>query len=224
MRLSLIFLLFLSQIMAKDYSSQYYRESLWKIYTEALQGDSEAQFQTGVIFERGIGLEKNETKAAYWYEKAAMQGHVDAQYNVGIMYAGGRGVEQNMTAAVHWFREASAHGDKESAILLDKIQKSAAMPQKSSSPVQSSALDSFTQTENEYQRIVPVTLVSQEPVEVCTKPQKQGVCETFKAKTVFTSTSKDGSFYKISGIVLHRKWQDYGKEGWISDTEISIRK
>jgi TPR repeat protein len=68
-------------------------ELFWNTYTAALRGEKEAQFQTGVMFERGIGTDVNQSQAAKWYEKAAIQGHIDAQYNMGLMYASGRGIE-----------------------------------------------------------------------------------------------------------------------------------
>lgn len=84
-----IVLLFLPLLGAND------KEMFWNTYTAALRGDKDAQFQTGVMFERGIGTDENQSLAAKWYEKASHQGHMDAQYNIGIMYASGRGVEQN---------------------------------------------------------------------------------------------------------------------------------
>lgn len=54
-------------------------ELFWNTYTAALRGDKETQFQTGVMFERGIGTDLNQSQAAKWYEKAAKQGDKEAR-------------------------------------------------------------------------------------------------------------------------------------------------
>ena len=65
------------------------------------------------MFQRGIGVDINQSQAAKWYEKAAIQGHIDAQYNIGLMYANGEGVEQNEQFALMWLASAAKQGDKE---------------------------------------------------------------------------------------------------------------
>ena len=76
----------------------------------AEQGDADAQFNLGVMYEQGNGVKKDYTQAAKWYRKAAEQGHADAQFNLGSMYANGEGVKQDDTQAVEWFRKAAEQG------------------------------------------------------------------------------------------------------------------
>lgn len=45
---------------------------------QANQGDLEAQFELGVRYEEGIGVDKNDGKAYWWYEMAASCGHSEA--------------------------------------------------------------------------------------------------------------------------------------------------
>jgi len=97
------------------------QQSFWETYTAALRGDKVAQFQTGVIYERGIGIEQNQTQAAQWYERAAQQGHVDAQYNIAIMYASGYGVAADEGLAMMWLARAAKQKDPEARRLLLKI-------------------------------------------------------------------------------------------------------
>lgn len=47
----------------------------------ASQGDAQAQLELGVNYEKGIGVDVDFKKAAYWYQKSADQGSVDAQNN-----------------------------------------------------------------------------------------------------------------------------------------------
>jgi TPR repeat protein len=43
-------------------------------------GDAEAQFQVGVLYSYGDGIEEDDAKTLYWYRKASKQGHPGATY------------------------------------------------------------------------------------------------------------------------------------------------
>jgi hypothetical protein len=81
---------------------------LWHPLAE--QGDAEAQFDLGVLYESGQGVLRNDAEAIKWYRKAAEQGDAVAQFNLGIMYAKGGGVLQNDGEAAHWYRLAADQG------------------------------------------------------------------------------------------------------------------
>lgn len=185
-------------------------KSFWDTYTAALRGDKVAQFQTGVIYERGIGVEVNQTHAALWYEKAAHQGYVDAQYNLALLYASGRGVEKNLEWAMIWLTKAAKQGDKEARTLLLEIidgkldsDKSKKTNIKSSQPIVNT--------------ITPIRLKTIEGAQICTL---EGVCKTYKAQTTITSKIKSGSRYKVSGIGGKNGWQPYTGEGWIDEKDV----
>ena len=76
----------------------------------AEQGDAEAQFNLGIRYDYGRGVEQDHAQAAQWYAKAAEQGHVKAQYNLGVRYANGEGVEQDHAQAAQWFAKAAEQG------------------------------------------------------------------------------------------------------------------
>jgi TPR repeat protein len=44
----------------------------------ALKGYENAQYNLGVMYEKGQGVQKDEKKAMAWFEKAAEQGNKDA--------------------------------------------------------------------------------------------------------------------------------------------------
>jgi TPR repeat protein/serine/threonine protein kinase len=69
-----------------------------------------AQFALGWMYEKGRGVEQNNTEAVRWYRRAAKQGNEKAQNNLGWMYENGKGVEQNNTEAVRWYRKAAKQG------------------------------------------------------------------------------------------------------------------
>ena len=84
--------------------------SLSETRVKAEQGNAEAQHNLGVMYEKGLGVAKDDVQAVQWYRKAADQGHAEAQYNLGFMYAQGRGVAQDYAQAVQWYRKAADQG------------------------------------------------------------------------------------------------------------------
>jgi hypothetical protein len=81
---------------------------LWHALAE--QGDAEAQFHLGDMYDNGQGVPRNDAEAIKWYRKAAEQGDAVAQFNLGIMYTKGEGVPQNDGEAAHWYRRAADQG------------------------------------------------------------------------------------------------------------------
>lgn len=84
-------------------------------------GDVEAQYNLGVMYDEGAGVEQDPTTAASWYRKAAEQGFMDAQTNLGIMYYHGVGVERDYNEALKWFRRAADQGDAEAGGYLEHL-------------------------------------------------------------------------------------------------------
>ena len=82
--------------------------SLWKPLAEA--GDAEAQYNLGLLYMNGLGVEKNERTALWWFTRAAQQGLADAQYNAGVMFYLGKGVYPSQKTAVEWWQLAVEKG------------------------------------------------------------------------------------------------------------------
>lgn len=82
-------------------------------------GDAEAQYNIGVLFDEGAGVDQDLVAAADWYRRAGEQGFMDAQTNLGIMYYHGHGVDRHRHEASKWFRMAADQGDPEARRYLD---------------------------------------------------------------------------------------------------------
>lgn len=190
-------------------------ELFWNTYTAALRGDKEAQFQSGVMFERGIGTDRNQSKAAIWYEKAALQGHIDAQYNIAIMYASGRGVEENEKFAMMWLAASAKQGDKESRKLLLSLVDGTINP-----IAKSEVADNTVKTSENY--IKPIRFEAKQGASICMTASSSN-CEVLKEKQTYTSKSKQGNYYKISGVISDRKWKDYIGNGYIEMSTVEIK-
>ena len=74
-------------------------------------GHALAQVWAGNIYDRGLGVEKNPSKAVFWYEKAAAQNHPSGLNNLGILYEAGRGVPKNVQKAIDLYIRASNAGN-----------------------------------------------------------------------------------------------------------------
>ena len=76
----------------------------------AYQGDRDAQYNLGIIYDNGHGVPEDDTEATRWYRLAADQGHVNGQFNLGVMYGYGFGVPEDNVYAYMWTNLAAAKG------------------------------------------------------------------------------------------------------------------
>jgi len=76
------------------------------------QGNRRAQYQLGLLYARGDGVQKNLMKARELLHKAAMQGHPKAQFYLAQMYVFGDGGEKDNIKATMWFWLATTLGDR----------------------------------------------------------------------------------------------------------------
>jgi hypothetical protein len=76
----------------------------------AKEGNADAQFNLGLCYRRGEGVEKNEAEAFRWFQLAAEQGGAVAQCNLGSCYYLGEGAEKDDIEAVRWFEKAASQG------------------------------------------------------------------------------------------------------------------
>ncbi|MBF0127147.1 MAG: sel1 repeat family protein [Magnetococcales bacterium] len=87
------------------------------------QGDAEAQYNLGVMLEKGQGTPRSCAEAAQWYRLAADQGFALAQYNLGVLYLQGTGVPHREREATRWFRKAAEQGFAEAQYNLGVMYK-----------------------------------------------------------------------------------------------------
>ncbi len=102
-------------------------DEAWRLLMPlAVDGDVEAQFLVGLMFEQGFGVDADGASAREWYEKAARRGHTDAQFNLGMMFSEGRGGDQSSRVASIWFARAHLGGDPRGAMCLGMIYEGGA--------------------------------------------------------------------------------------------------
>lgn len=80
------------------------------LFRHAENGDVNAQFELGFCFATGEGIECNDEKAFYWYNRAVERGDIDAINNLAGCYFKGKGAEKNYTKAAELYLKAAEHG------------------------------------------------------------------------------------------------------------------
>jgi uncharacterized protein len=112
-----------------DATKAYYRgdyETAYRLIKPLAEGGlPEAQFNLGLMYEKGQGVpqdyaealkwyckaaEQGNAKAVKWYRKSAEQGNAEAQFNLGVMYDERLGVPQDYAEAVKWYRKSAEQG------------------------------------------------------------------------------------------------------------------
>jgi TPR repeat protein len=86
----------------KDYQKAFHE---WKVSADA--GQAEAQFDLGLLYAQGLGVQRDLTVAASWYRKSAEQGNAEAEFALGQMYSRGWGVPRDQSDALRWLQMAS---------------------------------------------------------------------------------------------------------------------
>ncbi len=78
------------------------------LLTEAAgKGQAPAMLSLGSLYENGIGVPRNYTKALDWYKKAAEAKQAEGYYNLGVCYEVGMGVAANPDEALASFKKAA---------------------------------------------------------------------------------------------------------------------
>jgi TPR repeat protein len=104
---------FLDGVRAYEKGDHTRATKLWREPAE--YGHPLAQFNLGVAYATGQGIDANIAHAARWWQAAAYQGHTEAQYNLGLLYSRGQGVEKSISKARMWWYMAAMSGDDPAA-------------------------------------------------------------------------------------------------------------
>ena len=121
--LSLVF----TQVFAQDFQKGWrafqigdYATTMKEWEPLAKQGYADAQYNLGIMNDKGIGVLQDYAEALKLFRLAAKQGYADSQYNLGVMSAIGHGVLQDNLIAHMWYNIASANGNENAAEYRDK--------------------------------------------------------------------------------------------------------
>ncbi|MDA0787145.1 MAG: SEL1-like repeat protein, partial [Proteobacteria bacterium] len=80
-----------------------------------------AQYNLGVLYDSGRGVEADPVEALIWFHSAAEKGHGRAQYALAAAYAAGRGIARDSDMALKWLRRAASENILEAQSSLANI-------------------------------------------------------------------------------------------------------
>ena len=84
-------------------------------------GNAEAQSIVGNLYEMGLGVAPDQSKALQWYALAADQGNVAAENALGRIYSQGAGTQMDASKAYHWFSIAAKQGDTDAQCAIGDL-------------------------------------------------------------------------------------------------------
>lgn len=93
-------------------ANELYSQAAPRLQRMAESGNANAQHALGLMYGDGLGgVQKDETQAAAWIQKAVDQRLVGAMNSLGYIYELGIGLPKDTVACVAWYRKAADMGD-----------------------------------------------------------------------------------------------------------------
>ncbi|MGD8559591.1 MAG: tetratricopeptide repeat protein [Gammaproteobacteria bacterium] len=87
----------------------------------AKNGDADAQYNLGSVYETGFGVQPDLDEAVRWYKEAATNDHTLAQLKLGILYILGQGTRKSLIKGTSWIQSASDNGSQFADELYNKV-------------------------------------------------------------------------------------------------------
>ena len=84
---------------------EWYMEAAW-------DGDVDAQYSLGYLYERGIGVEIDKIRAVQWLEEAAKNKHIDAQFRLGLLLISAIEENRDLEKGKYWINKAAENGNE----------------------------------------------------------------------------------------------------------------
>lgn len=104
-----------------DYKTGRYERAAQTLKTCALDGEPRCQLALGTMYQKGLGVTRDEYAAFNWTRRAAELGFAPAQLNLGYMYLEGEGVTDNKDLAFKWFKRAAEQGNQHAQFIYDYL-------------------------------------------------------------------------------------------------------
>src|SRR3954470_18694857 len=76
----------------------------------AQSGNADAEFELGIRYLGGEGLEKDEKQAAEWLQKSADEHNLAAMNAIGTLHEEGVGMPKDEKKAFEWYEKAAKYG------------------------------------------------------------------------------------------------------------------
>lgn len=98
-----------------------YGEAMACYLKAADMGNSESQYQLGMMYLAGQGVSADNNEAAKWFKMSADSGNAEAQYMFGLFYTLGIGVKEDVSMAAEYYRMSAEQGNAEAQCQLGNV-------------------------------------------------------------------------------------------------------
>lgn len=102
----------------KAYDAKDYQLALMWLTPLADKGHAKARYYVGWMYQNGLGVAKDHSKAADLYRLAAEQNDSSSQAELGYLYQMGLGVAPDDNLAVQWYAKSAEAGDRQGQMYL----------------------------------------------------------------------------------------------------------
>ena len=100
----------------KDYKTALYFLSMF-----AADGDARANYNLGIMYREGLGVDQDDIEALTHFIAAAENGHMLGNYAVGLAFLRGKGSDVDAQAALYYLKEATLLGHALSPVEIGRI-------------------------------------------------------------------------------------------------------
>ena len=100
----------------KDYKTALYYLSMF-----AANGDARANYNLGIMYREGLGVDQDDIEALTHFIAAAEDGHMLGNYAVGLAFLRGRGSDVDAEAALFYLKEATMLGHALSPVEIGRV-------------------------------------------------------------------------------------------------------
>jgi len=103
-----------------DYSFYWHLKLARQILKENLTDPAyiDILYNTGVLYNDGLGTKANSKKAFYWFEQASKRGHPLAMTRLFLAYENGQGTKKDTKKALEWLQKAVKLNNPEAQIIM----------------------------------------------------------------------------------------------------------
>ncbi len=102
-------------------------EAVRLVQTAALRGDAASQNALGIMYAKGIGVQRNYVRAQSWFQKAADQRYAAALYHLGVLYkVGPLGIRQDLSKSNDYMTASALAGFRPTLNQLNELLARAA--------------------------------------------------------------------------------------------------
>ena len=102
-----------NQYRATGYTDYNYYRAVHFYELAAELDHTGAQYNLGLMYEMGLGVEADRNRAAGWYKLAATKGNVHAQHHLGELMISGNGVKRDLKRGMEWLLLSARSGHTE---------------------------------------------------------------------------------------------------------------